>query len=85
MKPQELMDLPFAGMAQNQLKLDGNWRHLLTDTEIIDFLAKNVSSMVRDTNKQSWSFDLDREEYYYDTDFFREDIDNAAANMEAQQ
>jgi hypothetical protein len=82
MTPQELMNLPFAGMAKTQLEIDGKWSHLLTDTDRIEWLADNVSHMTRDENKSCWKFVMDFRQD--DADFFREDID-AAANMEAQQ
>lgn len=83
MTPQDLMNLPYAGMAKKELVYQGKWNHLLTDTDRIEWLADNVSHMTRDANKSVWKFKTDYCEY--DPEFFREDIDLAAANMEANQ
>lgn len=81
MTPQELMDLPYAGMAEKELRLRGMWNVTATDTERLEWIAENVKHMVRhpDPIVQSWHFDVAIG--YYDIDFLRDDIDDAASKM----
>lgn len=44
MTPQELMDLPYAGMAESKLRDYGEWRVCINDIERMDWLEdKNVT------------------------------------------
>lgn len=83
MTPQELMDLPFAGMSESELRRLGMWNVTATDTERLTWLAENVKNMARDNSRQYWHFDVDA--CYYDVDFFRDDIDDAASKLEANK
>lgn len=74
--PQQLLDLPGYGNAMSELRQDGRWRNVMTDTERIEWLAVNVSSMRRSDDVSDWSFTIMTD--YYDPDFFRQDIDAAA-------
>lgn len=80
MTPQELMNLPYAGMAEKELRRLCKWNVTATDTERLDWLAENVKHMARDSSRQYWHFDVDTGDY--DVDFLRDDIDDAASKME---
>lgn len=77
----ELINLPYAGMARKELIAQGKWNHTLTDEERIEWLADNAREMRRSSAKQEWKFET--VPCNYDPDFFREDIDDAASQMEA--
>lgn len=74
--PQQLLDLPGYGAAKRELRSDGRWCELMTDTDRIEWLAVNVSVMRRSSDVSDWSFTIDPDDY--DADFFRQDIDAAA-------
>jgi len=81
MTPHELINLPYAGMARAELIAQGKWSHTITDAERLEWIASNVTNMSREDHKQTWRFKTEYSDY--DPDFFREDIDDAAAYMEA--
>lgn len=79
--PQDLINLPYAGMAEKELRKAGMWRVTDTDTERLEWVAENVVNMRRLPDSQKWRFARKNDDY--DPDFFRQDIDDAATQMEA--
>lgn len=82
MHPQELMELPYAGMAEKELRKHGMWRVVATDRERIEWIAENVREARRSSVIQEWRFEIVDDDY--DPDFFRGDIDNSAAQHEKE-
>lgn len=80
---QELIDMPGYGSAKKELMAAGKWKHLLNDTDRIEWLAENVSIMKRDSEDCSWKFKTDYSDYC-EAEYLREDIDNAADVMETE-
>ena len=80
--PQQLIDLPGYGAAEKTLRKEGRWNVTATDTERIEWMAANVSKMVRDDGNALWTFTIDGEGY--DAEHLRFDIDDAATQEEAQ-
>lgn len=75
MTPQQLIDLPHAGMAESKPRDAGMWRICITDTERLDWIAENTVSAKCDYD--TWRFKLG--EAGIAAEFIREDIDNAAS------
>ena len=80
--PQQLIDLPGYGAAEKTLRKEGRWDVTSTDTERIEWMAANVSKMVRDDGDALWTFTIDGEGY--DPEHLRDDIDYAATQEETQ-
>lgn len=81
MTPQQLMDMPYAGMAKKELIAQGMWNHTITDEERIDWLQDNCLSMKFDEYDETWKIKTADFDCWYGS--MRDDIDNAASAQEA--
>lgn len=78
--PQTLIDMPYAGMAEKELRKAGMWRVTTTDTERLDWIAENTVSA--ECQFDTWKFKTGNTDI--DAEFLREDIDSASSLKETE-
>jgi hypothetical protein len=81
--PQDLINLPGAGSAEKDLRKAGMWRVTITDEERIEYLAYSVVKMEIPKYESKWIFSVGDTDL--EPDHLRDDIDELAMAMEANQ